>query len=185
MSKVITIISLALVALVSFTATAFASESSESIMDLAKPVYDAFVDGQPMLAAALALVLAVALARKYLAPRWKFLATDAGGALLVLLGAMGSAFAAALAGGASLSLALTWQALGVAVTAAGGYTLIKRLIINPLQGKGPAWLRAALRVLTWIFDDRSAKAAEAGDKAVAANPATGITGVVGNHTDVP
>jgi hypothetical protein len=192
MRKTFEILFGALVALVAFTATAFAASSAgavdESLVELAKPLYAAVMSGQWMLAAAAALVFFVAAARKYAAPRWPFLASDAGGVLLVLLGSFGGAAGTALAAGAVPSLAMAWVALGVAVSAAGGYSILKKLA-GPLVPKAPMWLQPLFRLVLWFFDHSTepavAEATKAGNDAVAAKPPTGVAGIVGKPTDVP
>lgn len=162
----------------------------ESLIALAKPVIDALLSGNPGLAAALALVLAAAVARRYGSKRFPFLATDAGGALLVLVGSFGGAAATALTGGAAVSLGLAWKALLVAFAASGGYATVKRLLVTPLlrplYEKAPAWLKPVLALVLWVFDqpDPVSKAEAAGNAAVAAKPPTGAAGVVGEPRDV-
>lgn len=200
-----------LVALAAFfgalTATAFASSSIMSvaagsgsaadvpgptdppILDLIRPIYDAVVHGQYWLGAAAGLVLAVALTRRYLGPKFPILHSDAGGALLTLAASFGAAVATALAaGGAVMSLHLAWIALLVAISAAGGYSLLNKLL-RPLEDLAPAWMQPVFRIITWIFDKPSAateeaEAAAAGDAAVAARPSTGIAGIAGKPRDV-
>jgi hypothetical protein len=161
------------------------------LLELAKPVFAAVMSGQYILGAALALVLCVALVRKYARhiPRVaKCLATDAGGALLTLVGSFGGALGTAILAGAAPSLAMAWVALGVAVSAAGGYSLIKKLGA-PLVDKAPAWLRPFLNLVLWFFDHKTdrveAEAKAAGDAAVAENPPKGAAGIVGDPRDWP
>lgn len=159
-----------------------------SVLDLIKPVYDAIVHGNYWLGASAALVLLVALARRYLTARFPFLGGDVGGALLVLVGAFGAALATALAaGGAVMSLHLAWVALKVAIGAAGGYSLLNKLLV-PLEDMAPAWAKPILRLVTWIFDEMAganpgaaavARAEDAGNAAVASKPSTGVAGVIG------
>lgn len=191
-----------LVGLTGFAAAAFASTSvltaaapattpDPGLLDLARPVYEAVMSGQWYLAAALALVLAVALVRRYAGPKVPFLHSDAGGALLALVGSYGGAVATALAaGGAVMSPHLAWVALTVAIAAAGGYSLIKKLLVAPFlvpwAAKAPAWLKPLLAVVLWIFDrpDPAAQATAAGNAAVAAHPSAGVGGIVGKATEV-
>ena len=131
-------------------------------------------------ASAAALVLLVALVRRYAPGKLgAFVHSDIGGALTTLIGAFGGALAAAVGAG-SLTLAGVWTALGVAVGAAGGYTLISKLLA-PLEARAPAWLRPLFRIVTWILDkpDPAIAAAAAGDAAVKSSPSTGVAGVVG------
>jgi hypothetical protein len=198
--KLPTALAVALVFMLSYVGVAHAADAAEqatgeeSLLELAKPVLDALRAGQYPLGAVLALVFAVALARKYghklpyvggkVGP---FLKTDHGGALLTLLGSFGGAFATALAAGAAPSLALAWTALGVAVAAAGGYSLIKKLG-GPLVNKAPEWMRPLLRLVLFFFDHKSdqalAEAKQAGADAVKAKPSTGTAGVIGEPRDL-
>jgi len=184
---------LAAIALVSFGATAFAagtavsSTDSSSLLDLLKPVFDAFSGGHYAYAAALLVVAAVALAKRYLSEDG-FFHTNAGGSLLALLAAAALAISSALAApGAHVTLALLKSALLVGVGAAGGYAVLKNLLVDPilvpLSKKAPAWAQPIFTVLFLIFDhsapsDAIAEATKAGDAAVAAKPATGIAGAV-------
>ncbi len=190
---------LALVALITFTATAFAAGAASgddgSLLDLLRPVFDAITHGQYYLGAALALVFLCTLARRYGAKRFPFLATDAGSAALVLVGAFGGALATGLAavGTNALTFALALAAGKVALAAAGGYSLIKKLVVDPLlasqwyANRAPAWLKAILAVVLWAFTKPDAvKSAEAaGAAAVAASPGAGLDGLAGKPTEVP
>lgn len=168
---------------VSFAADAVATAPDGSLLDLAKPVFEAVMAGHWILGAALALILLVALVRRYVGPHVPFLHSDVGGALLSLAAGFGSGLAAALAAGGPVSWGLAWTALTVSVAAAGGYTLLAKLI-RPLEDAAPAWLKPFLAMITWIFDkpDAAAEAAKAGDAAVAAHPAAGVE-VVLPHVD--
>lgn len=160
------------------------------ILDMVRPIYDAFAHGSYVYAGALALVLAVALTKRYLGDRVPWLHTDAGGATMTLAGAFGAALAAALTGGIGVSTAILWHALVVAVGAAGGYSLVRHLLIPPLRklaAKCPAWSQPAFALVFWIFDhpdEVAAKATAAGDAAVAANPGKGVAAIVGQARDV-
>jgi hypothetical protein len=127
-----------------------AGGSEGSLVDLARPVLEAVVSGKPGLATALALILAAALARRYLAPRVAFFASDAGASVLVLLSAFGAAMAAAITGGASWSPELAWKALAIAVPAAGGFSLIKP-IVKAVEARYP-WAAKVTRLVSWVFD---------------------------------
>lgn len=193
--RVRTLLSLAVVFLLSFVATAFAAgvvtPDAGSLLDLAKPILAAVMSGQWWLGAATALVFAVAVARRYLVERIPFLASDAGGAVLTLVGSFGGAVATALAAGGAVSLGLMWTALGVAAMAAGGYSLVKKLLVDPLRAsrwyneRAPSWFRVVLDVLMWAFTkpDAVKQAEEAGKQAVEKKPAAGAEGVVGKPTD--
>lgn len=183
--------------LCALTATAFAADAmlpdSGSVWEMLRPVYDAFASGHRLYAGMLALVLVVALLKRYAPEAWgvrKFVYSDIGGALLTLFGAFGGAMAASLAGGAGVSWDMVKTALYIAFGAAGGYSLIKRLIVDPilrpLSLKAPSWMLPAFMIIFWIFDRPTAiqSAESAGDAAVAASPPTGIEGVTGKADEV-
>lgn len=192
MKKIATFLIAPLLFLLAFTATSFAAAGASedgSLLDYAKPVLDAVMSGNYAYAAALALVLVAAVARKYGAKHWSFLATDAGGALIVLLASFGGALATTTAAGAWPSLAMVWVAAKVAAMAAGGWSLVKKILIDPLRpwaSRQPAWIQAVFAVITWVFDkpDPIADAIAKGEAALAANPSTGAPGVGGVPRDV-
>lgn len=163
-----------------------------SILDLLRPVYDAFHGGHYAYGAALGVIALVALVKSYLGDRIKWLHTDAGGSLLALLMSSATAVATGLAApDAHVTFALLKSALLVGIGAAGGYAMIKNLIVEPLLPHLPAWLRSVLTPILWIFDSsgkpsdvKIAEAVAAGNAAVEAKPPTGIAGVVGAPTDV-
>lgn len=192
------------VALVTFTATAFAAGTADptgdgsTLIEMARPIFDAVMGGQWWLAASLALVFVVALVGRYggkapgRAGRWlaKLDASDAGRAVLVLLGSFGGAVATGLA--AAGSGAMTWGlalvALKVAIGAAGIYSLAKKLLA-PIVAKAPPWVQAIFAVVLWAFDratgaDPVADAEAAGDAAVVAHPPKGTSAIVGEPRDV-
>ncbi len=178
---------IALSFLLAFVATAAAAGAvtpeDGSLLDLARPVLEAILHGQWWLGASLALVFVCTAARKYGASRFPFLGSGAGGALLVLLSSFGGAMATALtaAGTNAVTWALMLMAGKVALVAAGGYSLIKTLAVDPLLAskwyaeKAPAWLKAVMAMALWAFTKPSGEslAKKAGDAAVAANPPTG------------
>lgn len=194
-----TIVWFLLVFLFSFTGVALAAGAAApddgSLLDLLRPVYDAFAGGHYPYAGMLALVLAVALLKRYAPAKFgisDFVHGDVGGTLTTLLGSFAAAMAASLAGGAGVTLAMAKTASLIAVGAAGGYTMIKKLIVEPLRNsdwyksRAPEWLKSIMQVAMWIFDKPSpvAAAEDAGQKAVDASPPTGTIGVVGQPKDV-
>lgn len=96
-----------------------------------KLVLDAISSRNWPLVAALAVVLAVWLVRRFATTRIPWLGTDRGGAVLVLVTSLAGAVASALLGGAGLSLPLLVEALSVALSAAGGFNLTKKLLTAP------------------------------------------------------
>jgi hypothetical protein len=97
------------------------------------------------LLAALVVVLAVYLVRRFATSRIPWLGTDRGGAVLVLVTSLAGAVATAQAGGAGLSLPLLVEALSVALSAAGGFNLAKKLLTAP-QAPAPAAVASAAPV---------------------------------------
>jgi hypothetical protein len=199
MSKMLTNVTqlsaIAVLGLASFGATAYAADSvagsETSILDLLKPVYEAFRGGNYIAGAALAVVLTVAMLRRYAPGRiGKFMNSDVGGTLSAFLVA-GAGSVAAASPDASWSWSILKTAGSIAVAAAGGYTVIKKLLVDRLTAsnwyntKAPAWLKMALRVVLWVFDkpaanaDVIAAAEQAGKDAVVAKPSAGADGVVG------
>lgn len=186
------------VAVVGFTAsaqTAQAATDDGNLLDLARPVFDEVMKGHYIAATALALVLTVALIKRYAPGKFgEFVHSDVGGSLTTLLASFGGALATATIGGAPWSWSMLWAAGGIAVTAAGGYSLIKKLIVEPLlkplMPKLPAWAQPVLGIVLWIFDkpvsaaDAEASAKVAGDAAVALNPPSGADGVTGAPKDL-
>lgn len=182
-----------------FTATAFAAEGvtpdQGSLLDLAKPVYEAIMAGHYLAAACLAVVVVVTAARRYAPGKvGEFLASKPGAVLATFATALAGAFATALLAGAPFTLALAKTGLGIAVAAAGGYSIIRILIVEPLlasswyANKAPAWLKAAMGLVLWAFTQKEspaiAKADAAGAAAVAANPSKGLADVAGPMSEL-
>lgn len=187
-------LTLAFVMLVSFAATAFAAGAvvadDSSILDFVRPVWDAFASGHYIASGALALVLAMAAAKRYARGKFgAFIHSDVGGGLTMLLASFGATLAATTASSNAWHWAMLWSAGSIAVTAAGGYTLIKKLIVEPLlkplADKYP-WMKPVLTIVFWFFDKPDAiKVAEAaGAAAVAAAPAPGAEAATGKPVDV-
>lgn len=149
----------------SFSGVALAAEAvdpADGSADVARGVYDAVTGGHLAYAAALALVGAVALARKWGGGRWKWMHTDAGSAGMVLAGAYGTALVAALSGGGALTPHVAWATFCVAVGTAGGYNLVKKLVVEPilmpLAARAPAAIRPILMMVIFWFEHASDQA---------------------------
>jgi hypothetical protein len=188
--RILTAVVVAGVALVAFMSTSWAAGAAApedgSVVDLAKPVLDAVMNGQGWMAAAGALMLAVALARRYAPGKaGELVRSDAGGVAASFLMSFAGAAATALAAtGGAPSLDVLKTAFGVAAGASGGYVALKKLAVPALrllQSKVPAWARPLVGMLIWVCERPSAigRAKAAGDAAVKANPAPGLDGVVG------
>lgn len=182
--------------LVAFSATGHAATAATgddgSLTDLLRPVYDAFRGGHYIAAGALALVLVVALLKRYAPGKLgAFVHGDAGGVLTTLAISFAGAIAAATGDGQAWTWSIAWTAGGIAFAAAGSYAMIKKLLVEPLlasawwQAKAPAWLKAGAQMVLWIFDKPAAraetiKAAEkAGEAAVQAEPSKGADEIAG------
>lgn len=182
---------MAFIMLLGFRATAIAADavgvpSDASLLDLARPVFEAFSGGHYAYAGALLVILMVALAKRYGTPKIAFLSTDAGGAVMALSASMATAMVAGLA---APDAVVTWDLLKssalIGVGAAGGYTVIKDLLIEPflrpLAAKMPLWTQPIFNVILWIFEGSGAadiaKSEAAGAAAVAANPGKGVAAV--------
>lgn len=161
MKNKLAIAAMAAAALVmSFTATARAAAAVEpsdgSVLDLLQPLLEAFKSGRYAYAGSIVLVVAVALTRKYLGDRVAWLHTDRGSATLTVAGSFGATLAVRLAApSAVLTSSMAWDALVIAAIAAGGYAMIKKLVVEPLLGplvaKYPTYA-APLKLILWFFD---------------------------------
>lgn len=186
------------VVLVGFNVSAHAASTVDptegNIIDLLRPVFDEVMKGNYIAATALALVLAVALVKRYAPGKaGDFVHSDMGGSLTTMLMAMAGAVATATMGGAPWSWGILSTAAMVGVAAMGGYTAIKRLfiepILRPLAAKAPAWAQPIFSLVLWIFDRRFQGSAlktatEAGNAAVVATPSTGADSVAGKPTEL-
>lgn len=188
-----------LAVLLSMGGVAFAAEtvdpSADGSFDVAKSIFNAFSGGHYAYAGALGLILGVALVKRYLGPKIPWLHSDVGGTSLTLAGSFATAMAAGLAAPTAI---ITWglvkTSLLVGVGAAGGYSVIKKLVIEPLikplQSKLPAWAQPIFGAVLWIFDKPEAaavveaKADAAGAAAVTANPGQGVSAELGKPTEI-
>ncbi len=165
-----------------------------SLLDLLRPVYDAFAAHQYGLMGALLVIALVALAKRWGGASFPWLHSDMGGSAMALVVSAATALAAGLGTpGAHVTLELLKTAVFVGLTAAGGYAAIKNLLIDPvlrpLAAKAPAWMQPIFQLVFWVFDKQAtnlpvAIAVKAGDAAVIAAPATGAAGIVGTPTEV-
>lgn len=179
---------------VSANAASTVAPDDGNLLDLARPIFDEIMRGHYIAAAALGLILCVALIKRYAPGKFgTFVHSDAGGSLTTLLMSFGGALATATMGGAAWTWGMLPAAGKVAFFAAGGYVLLKKLIVEPLlkplSMKTPTWMQPMWAMVFWMFDkkvseaDALAGAKLAGDTAVLANPATG-TGVLPEAKDI-
>lgn len=195
LGPLVSLLALVTIMLLCFAGTAFAADAvappDASLQDLAAPVYNAIAAGHYLAATALALVLTVALVKRYAGTGkvGTFVHSDVGGALTTLAMAFFGAIATATAAGATWHWSMLGTAGLVAFTAAGGYALVKKLVIpllKKLEPKLPAWTAPIFALVFFVFDkpDAIEQATKAGDDAIRATPATGADGVTGKPTDV-
>ena len=69
-------------------------------------------------------------------------------------------------------------ALKIAATAAGGYTMVKHLVVVPyltkLATKGPKWLHAPAELVLWVFQYTTSDATAAALAAVTTMPTPAV-----------
>lgn len=132
---------------------ALAQGTTGSPLDALGPILEALTGGRYAYAACLGIILVIACLKRWWNAAWMH--TDVGGALLALGSGVAAATAAALVvPGAHLTAGLFWGALGVGVTAAGGYTTIKKLIgpiLASIEQKYP-WLEKVFDLVSWIYE---------------------------------
>jgi len=180
-----------------FAANVAGADDGSLLTAILGQLWAALTGKQWWLACAAGLVAAVALIKKYTPEKYrKYTDSDIGGAVLVLAGSFGAALVASLSGASAVPMsgALALDAIKLALTAAGGYSLIKKLLVDPLLAskwyneKAPAWLKAILSVVTWVYNKPGeaivAEAEKKGDEAVVAKPSTGADGAIGKTTDL-
>jgi hypothetical protein len=187
---------LVLIGLLSFTGVAHAATAvtgdDPSVMDVIRPVYQAFANHQYSLMVMLLIVALVALTKKYLGDVVPWLHTNAGGSTLVLIGSWALAMTTGLiTPEATITLALVKGSLLAAIATAGGWVTLKNLVVDPflkpLVEKSPLWLQKILNLVLFAFDhgdDATVEAEKAGDDAVKAEPAPGVEGVIGKPSDL-
>jgi hypothetical protein len=145
--------------LATFTGVAHAASAVEpqggTLWDVLQPVLAAFQSGHYLYCAAIALVALVALVRRYLPAKYKN--SDFVSAGLALVGSFAGSLASAVSSGQVATWAIVDGALKVGFFAAGGYTLVKHLLISPyiqnLATKGPSWLHAPMKLVLWVFQE--------------------------------
>lgn len=167
-----------------FTGVAFAANTvapdDATLLELLEPIYKAFVGGQHLYAGMLALVAAVAIAKRYAPAKVRtWIQGDVGGSVTTLVMSFAGAMATALGSGNPVTWAMAKTATLIAVGAAGGYSLVKKLIVEPflkpLSKKTPAWMAPIWAIVFWAFDKKTPveEAEAAGKAAVEAKPAPG------------
>lgn len=96
----------------------------------ARLAFEAVTQRNWALVAALAVIAIVYVLRRFGGTRFPFLRTDRGGALLVLLVALAGAVGNVLLAGTPFTVAVLVHVLVVALSAAGGFNLLKKLLFG-------------------------------------------------------
>jgi hypothetical protein len=178
---------------VAFAATGVTDPDSAGVFDLLKPIVESVAKGEFALSAALGVIAAMALTKKYLPDRFggKFVRSDLGGMLSAFIYASAGSVVTALSTGGDVTSSTMRAALYIGMGSIGGFVALHKLA-SAFVGtkwwneKAPAWLRALVSVvLALIGSNAASKQAEknakaAGDAAVKEKPATGL----GEFTDV-
>lgn len=113
-----------------------AKELVVDVSDVLPKIVDAATSGNWRLVAALALVIAMAVLGK-LRSKIPFLAGDRGGAILVMVLALGGGLSTALMSDVPINANLFLGVVGTAFTAVGGFTWVKRLL-KPADKTAPS-----------------------------------------------
>lgn len=170
-----------LIFLGAFTGTALAADvaTDPATSDVIRQIFDAVVHGQWWIAASAAVIGVCGLARKHMPDSWKDGAKGdiVGVATTFGIAAAGAVITTLAAPGVGMSLAVAVAAAKVGVGAIGIWNVLHK-VIGWLMGwsKLPGWAKSILSVVaSFIGSSAVKKAEEAGDKAVAANPAPGMS----------
>lgn len=158
--------------------------------DLIRPLLDALLAGRYVLVLALLVIVATGLIRKVgAATSWVH--TTWGGTLLALATSTATAITVTMASAdVVLTATLLWSCLMVGVSVAGGYVVIKNLLVDPilrpLALKAPAWAQPIFMVIFYIFDKPNpvVDVLNAGGVALIAVPGEGVTVITGAKAEV-
>lgn len=149
------------------------------VEDLAQPVYEALTEGKYAYAAALGVILAVALLRRYGGAKWPIVAHPLVAPVLVVITGMGSALLSSYAADEPFNVRDLWAALKISAGAAGIYALTKPYF-DAAQGKAPGWLQPIMSILASLYKTKEkarqaeVKAAIEKVEATHKSPGTGI-----------
>lgn len=95
--------------------------------DLLQTLFEKVLSGEWLAVAAIGVVLAVYLTRRFVAPRIPFLLTDHGGAILALAGGILGGVSNAVLAGNEISFMVVQTGVTVGFVAAGGYATVKKI----------------------------------------------------------
>lgn len=137
-----------------FVAVAAASE--DPLFELTRLLWAAISDGDGVSIVVAVLVMLSALLARFGVRLTYWFGTSAGRALITLFVTFSSGLSSALAAGTEITWDVIRSVSIFAATTAGGYSLIKALIVEPLtpwmRDSAPEWLRVGWRGLTWVYD---------------------------------
>lgn len=105
----------------------------ENLAEFAQLVLDAVASKNYLLLASLGVIAVVYVLRRFAGGKFPWLRTDRGGALLVLLTSIAGGFANAFLAGSPLSWGLVLSAVTTGLAAAGGYSIIKKLVFGDAE----------------------------------------------------
>lgn len=175
------IASLILIFLGCFTGTALAADlaADPAASEVLRQIFDAVVKGQWWAVAAASVVGVCALVRWRMPDAWK---TGTKGDIIGVALAFTMAFAGAVATwaaapGAAMNLDVVVASAKIGAVAIGGYTILHKVIGWLAAWDGlPVWATSVLGILAMVIGSNAVKKAEeAGDAAVAAVPAPGMS----------
>ncbi len=175
---------------VASAATSVVVAPDASIMDWVAPAFQALTSGQFAYGTALALIVGIALIKRY--SGWSWLHTDLGGSVFAAAFTVATATAAGLAApGTHITFSLLETAFKTGLFAAGGYVFLKNILMTLIVPHLPARLIQLLQPVLFIFNGsgktaavKVAEAIAAGTAAIELAPSKGVAGVVGTPKDV-
>lgn len=179
---------------VALAASGVADPDNAGVYELLKPIFEAVAKGEFALSAALGVIAAMALTKRYLPDQFggKFVRSDLGGMLSTFIYASAGSVATALGTGDDVTSSTMRAALYIGLGAIGGFVAAHKLATALVatkwwNEKAPAPLKLVMSFVLALIGSRAAKKQQAdekakteGDKAVKANPPTDL----GEFTDV-
>lgn len=133
-----------------------AAANQDPLVELVRLLWVAITGGEFISIVVALLVIISSLLARFGVHLSKWFGTGAGRAVITLLVAFSGGLSSALAVGTPITWGVLRTVIVFALTAAGGYSLIKALIVEPLtpwmRDRAPEWLRLIWRGLTWVYD---------------------------------
>jgi len=135
---------------------AVAAASEDPLFELARLLWVAVSGGEFVSIAVAILVMLSALLARFGVRLTRWFGTSGGRAVITLLVTFFGGLSAALAAGTEVTWAVLRTVFVFAATTAGGYSLIKALVIEPLtpwmRDRAPDWLHLIWRGVSWVYD---------------------------------